>query len=288
MINHKMEKMKIAIIGLGLMGGSMAIDLKKRGFASHIIGVDTDLLHAQTAKKIGFVDEVLELEPAVTIADMIILATPANVTVTILPEILNIVDNQVVTDICSTKTHIYERIKSHQKRKNYVSAHPMAGTEHSGPWAAISGLFDGKAVILTDIEDSDTIALSKVRAMYDCLNMRELFMSTHNHDIHVAYVSHISHISSFALALTVLEKENNERNIFNLASGGFDSTVRLAKSSSEMWTPIFMQNAENVLTVLDTYIDRLKDFKRIIANNNSQEMNQLIKKANKIKKVLSN
>lgn len=164
----------------------------------------------------------------------------------------------------------------------------MAGTEHSGPWAAISGLFDGKAVILTDIEDSDPTALSKVRALYDSLNMRELFMSTHNHDIHVAYVSHISHISSFALALTVLEKENNERNIFNLASGGFDSTVRLAKSSSEMWTPIFMQNAENVLTVLDTYIDKLQDFKRSIANQNDQEMNQLINKANKIKKVLSN
>lgn len=279
--------MKIAIIGLGLIGGSMAIDLKKRGFAKHIIGVDTDLLHAQTAKQIGLVDEIMDLKLAIEASEIIILATPADATLRLIPKVLDLVDNQIVTDVCSTKAVISERVKFHQKRKNYVSAHPMAGTEHSGPWAALSGLFDGKAVIFTDAEDSEELALSKIKKMYVELNMRPLFMSAYNHDTHVAYVSHISHISSFALALTVLEKEKNEKNIFNLSSGGFDSTVRLAKSSAEMWTPIFMQNSDNVLTVLNTYIDKLKEFKWAIEHNNDKEVSDLITEANKIKKVLT-
>lgn len=279
--------MKIAIIGLGLMGGSMAIDLKKRDWANYIIGVDSDKLHAETAQKIGFVDELMSFEEAVDASELIILATPADATLQLLPKLLDAIDKQIVTDVCSTKVNISERIKFHHKRRNYVSAHPMAGTEFSGPWAAISGLFDGKAVIFTDAEDSDEKALSKVKNLYDTLNMRPLYMSAYNHDTHVAYVSHISHISSFALALTVLEKEKNEKNIFNLASGGFDSTVRLAKSSAEMWTPIFMQNGDNVITVLDTYINKLQEFKLAIEENNSQEIAELIKKANKIKKVLN-
>jgi prephenate dehydrogenase len=279
--------MKIAIIGLGLIGGSMAIDLKKRGWANYIIGVDSDKLHAETAKNIGFVDELMSFNEAIEASELIILATPANVTLKLLPKILDAIEQQIVTDVSSTKVEISERIKFHQKRRNYVSSHPMAGTEYSGPWAAISGLFDGKAVIFTDAEDSDEKALSTIKDMYDALNMRPLYMSAYNHDTHVAYVSHISHISSFALALTVLEKEKNEKNIFNLASGGFDSTVRLAKSSAEMWTPIFMQNGDNVITVLETYINKLQEFKSAIEKNNNQEITKLILKANKIKKVLS-
>ena len=279
--------MKIAIIGLGLIGGSMAIDLKKRNFCNHIIGVDTNKLHAETSKRLGLVDEILDIEKAIKESEIIILATPADATLRMIPKILDQIENQIVTDVCSTKVNISDRIKFHQNRKNYVSAHPMAGTEYSGPWAAISGLFDGKAVIFTDAEDSDEKALFKIRNLYDTLNMRPLYMSANNHDAHVAYVSHISHISSFALALTVLEKEKNEKNIFNLASGGFDSTVRLAKSSAEMWTPIFMQNNDNVITVLDTYIDKLQQFKAAIEENDNDKMNNLITKANKIKKVLS-
>ncbi|NOZ48200.1 MAG: prephenate dehydrogenase [Chlorobi bacterium] len=279
--------MKVGIIGLGLIGGSMAIDLKKRGFASQVLGYDNNKLHAQTALNLGIVDNVLDFENMIEQSELVILAIPADVTLKLLPKVLNNIENQVVTDVCSIKGNINERIKYHQKRGNYVAAHPMAGTEHTGPWAAQAGLFDGKAVILCDCEDSSEEALKTTRKLYEYLNMRPVYMGSVNHDIHAAYVSHISHISSFALALTVLEKEKNEKNIFNLASGGFDSTVRLAKSSAEMWAPIFEQNADNVLTVLDTYINKLQDFKEAIIKNNNGTVTKLIEEANKIKKVIS-
>ncbi len=279
--------MKICIIGLGLMGGSMAIDLKKRNYATHIIGYDQSNLHAKTAQNIGIVDEIMDIEDAVTSAEMVVLAIPADATLVILPKVLDLIENQVVTDVCSIKGNLAERIKYHQKRANYVAAHPMAGTEHTGPWAAKSGMFDGKAVIFCDAENSSEEALHTVKDMYDHLHMRPVYMNSFNHDAHAAYISHISHISSFALALTVLDKERNEKNIFDLASGGFDSTVRLAKSSADMWTPIFAQNSDNVVTVLDTYISKLQDFKKAIEENNKTSINQLITEANKIKKVLS-
>lgn len=279
--------MKIGIIGLGLMGGSMAIDLKKRNFATHIIGYDQNNLHAQTALKIGIVDEIMDFGEAVDSSDMVLLAIPADATLSMLPKVLDIVKSQVVTDVCSIKGNLAERIKYHHNRSNYVAAHPMAGTEYTGPWAAKSGLFDGKAVIICDAENSSDDALQTVKKMYSHLYMRPVYMNSFNHDAHAAYISHISHISSFALALTVLDKEKNEKNIFDLASGGFDSTVRLAKSSADMWTPIFTQNADNVITVLETYISKLKDFKRAIEENNKTNIDQLITEANKIKKVLS-
>ncbi len=279
--------MTVGIIGMGLIGGSMAIDLKKRNFAARIVGYDKSDLHAKTAHHLGIVDELGTLEETVASADLVILAIPADATLTVLPKVMDLIDDQVVTDVCSIKGNLAERIKYHQKRSNYVAAHPMAGTEHTGPWAAHSGLFDGKAVILCDAENSSEDALRLVRNMYDQLHMRPVYMNSFNHDAHAAYVSHISHISSFALALTVLDKERNEKNIFDLASGGFDSTVRLAKSSADMWTPIFAQNSDNVVTVLDTYIDKLKQFREAIKENNKPAINELINESNKIKKVLS-
>ncbi len=278
--------MTLTIIGLGLMGGSMAIDLRKRVFASHIIGVDNNKINANAALHIGFVDELCELEEAIKKADIVIIATPVDSAKKLLPKVLDLVENQVVTDMCSTKAGLHELVKYHIKRKQYVAAHPMAGTEYSGPWAAVSGLFDGKATILCDTEESDIRAVAQVRRIYDTLNMRVVFMNSCSHDVHAAYVSHISHISSFALALTVLEKERNEKHIFDLASGGFDSSVRLAKSSADMWTPIFQQNKENVLTVLDTYIDKLKDFRKYIETDEPDKVAELIKESNKIKRVL--
>ncbi len=278
--------MRISIIGLGLIGGSMAIDLRKRGFAKEIIGVDTSKLHLNTALNIGIIDRACEIDEAIDNADLIILAIPANETIKLLPKILDSVNHQIVTDACSVKGTICERVKYHHKRENFVASHPMAGTENSGPWAAQSGLFDGKAIIFCDAEDSSEQALSTIKKMYEYLNMRPLYMNAYNHDVHVAYVSHISHISSFALALTVLDKEKNEKNVFNLASGGFDSTVRLAKSSADMWTTIFENNAENVISVLDTYIDKLNDFKTAINESNTNKINNLINKANHIKKIL--
>ncbi len=278
--------MNIAIIGLGLMGGSAAIDLKKRGFAGKIIGVDNNKLHAETALHVGIVDEIATLDEAIRQSDLIMVAVPVDSALKLIPKILDRIKGQAITDMCSTKEMICRLVKYHPKRKNYVAAHPMAGTEFSGPWAAMSGLFDGKAVIFCDAEESDIRALATVRRMYETLNMRITFMDSTNHDRHVAYVSHISHISSFALALTVLDQERSQKHIFDLASGGFDSTVRLAKSSAEMWSPIFEQNAENVVQVLETYINKLKNFKDAISEGDRARMDDLINKSNKIKKIL--
>lgn len=278
--------MTITIIGLGLMGGSAAIDLKKRGIATKIIGVDTNKLHAETALHIGVVDELANLGEAITKSEIIIVAVPVDAAIKLIPKILDKITNQTVTDMCSTKGRICELVKYHPKRKNYVAAHPMAGTEFSGPWAAKSGLYDGKAVIFCDTEESDIRKVATTRRMFEALNMRVTFMDSDSHDRHAAFVSHISHISSFALALTVLDQEKNERHIFDLASGGFDSTVRLAKSSAEMWTPIFEQNATNVVEVLNTYIEKLNQFKDAISQGEGEKINGLINKSNHIKKIL--
>jgi len=278
--------MKLCIIGLGLIGGSMAIDLKKRKYTDYIYGVDQNNLHAHTALKISLVDEIVSLEEGVKNADIIILATPVNTSLQLLPQVLDLVDKQIVTDVSSTKENICSRVENHQKRAQYVAAHPMAGTEHSGPWAAQSGLFDAKAVIIAEAEKSEPKAIEEILRLFDTLNMKIIYMNAQNHDVHVAYVSHISHISSFALALTVLEKEQNEKNIFDLASGGFDSTVRLAKSSSDMWVPIFEQNAANIGVVLDNYIQQIQSFKENILKKNTEELTELILKANHIKKIL--
>lgn len=278
--------MQVGIIGIGLIGGSMAIDLKKRKFADRIVGVENDHLHATAALEIGLVDEIVSLEECISGSDIIVVATPVNAAIRLIPQILDKVDKQVVTDVCSTKEKINEIIHYHPNRKNFVAAHPMAGTEYSGPWAALPGLFDGRAGIICNAEDSDFRAVELIKSMYDCLNMRIIYMRAAHHDVHTAYVSHISHISSFALALTVLEKEKNEKNIFDLASGGFSSTVRLAKSNADMWAPIFSQNKENVLTVLDTYIEKLQEFKKHIGEYDEEGVKNLIYNANKIKRII--
>lgn len=278
--------MNITIIGLGLMGGSAAIDLRKRGFADRITGVDNNRLHAETALHIGIVDEICTLEEALPKCDLVIVAVPVDSALKLMPRILDGITGQTVTDMCSTKSGICDLIKYHPRRKNYVAAHPMAGTEYSGPWAAQSGLFDGKAVIFCDTQESDIRRVATVRRLFEALNMRITFMDAYSHDRHAAYVSHISHIGSFALALTVLDQEKNERHIFDLASGGFDSTVRLAKSSAEMWSPIFEQNAQNVVEVLDTYINKLSRFRQAISSSNRADLDELINKSNNIKKIL--
>ncbi len=278
--------MRVSIIGLGLIGGSMAIDLRKRGFTDYIIGVDKNNLHANTALNTGMVNKIDTLDKAIKNTELIILAIPTDQTIKLLPKILDKIHHQIIIDTSSVKGNVVERIKYHNKRANYVATHPMAGTENSGPWAAQSNLYDGKAVIFCDVEDTNLQALSLVKKMYDCLNMRTIFMSAYNHDVHVAYISHISHISSFALALTVLDKEKNEKNIFDLASGGFDSTVRLAKSSADMWISIFENNTENINTVLETYIQHLERFKKNIRDKNTKAILTMIHNANRIKKIL--
>ncbi|PCH67868.1 MAG: prephenate dehydrogenase [Bacteroidales bacterium] len=278
--------MILSVIGLGLIGGSIALDLKKRGFADKVIGVDNNTLNAYAAKKLGLVDEVQDLNTAVCSSDLVILAIPVDACLKALPNIMDLIDHQIVTDLGSTKEQLIESIANHPKRNQFVPAHPMAGTEFSGPQAAHSGLFDGKCSIICNPEDSDKKAVKLITEMFHCLKMRCVFMDAEVHDRQTAYVSHLSHISAFALSLTVLHKEKSEKHIFELASGGFDSTVRLAKSSAEMWTPIFKQNKKNIGKVLQKYINTLQQFKDLIEEDDLNGVNDLIFEANDIRRVL--
>ena len=283
--------MKVGIIGLGLIGGSIAVDLRRRGHAREILGVEADQVNAAAALKIGLVDKVTDLDECLSESDMVVLAVPVGAAVRLLPRILDSFyaagsAEKIVIDVCSTKEHLARSVRYHPCRRQYVATHPMAGTEYSGPWAAMSGLFDGHACIICDAEESAPNAVRRVEELYDVLNMRMIYMSSSSHDVHAAYVSHISHVSSFALALTVLDKEKDEKHIFDLASGGFSSTVRLAKSSSEMWTPILSQNRENVLHVMDTYIEKMNAFRQAIADGDEDAVRGLIEEANRIRRII--
>lgn len=276
----------ITIIGTGLIGGSMAITLRDKGFASKILGVESDSKHASRALELGLVDEITDLETAIASSGLIILAVPVNAAEQLLPMILDRVDRQVVMDVGSTKEGIIAAVEGHPKRPRFVATHPMWGTEYSGPDAAVVGAFIDKAAVISNKDDSDIDALDLVRQVYGILGMKLLYMEAASHDLHAAYVSHISHISSFALANTVLEKEREEDTIFGLASGGFESTVRLAKSNPAMWVPIFMQNRENLLDVLNEHISQLRKFKSCLERENYSYLQELIENANKIKKIL--
>jgi len=278
--------MRLAVVGIGLMGGSIALSLKKKGFVSHVIGVDQNIEHQQQALQLGIVDEIMSLEDAVTSSDIIALATPVNVAELLLPTILNLVNKQVVFDLGSTKESIVNVANAHSNKGRFVPTHPMWGTEFSGPTAAQTDAFVDKATVICNKTQVDADALAIIEQMYVQLGMHILYMDAIKHDIHVAYVSHISHITSFALANTVLEKEKESDAIFELASGGFESTVRLAKSNAEMWVPIFMQNKENVLDVLNEHISQLRKFKASLEKENPDYLLELIQNANKIKRIL--
>lgn len=278
--------MRLAVVGIGLMGGSIALSLKKKGFVSYVIGVDQNIEHQQQALQLGIVDEIMSLEDAVTSSDIIALATPVNVAELLLPSILNLVNKQVVFDLGSTKESIVNVANAHSNKGRFVPTHPMWGTEFSGPTAAQTDAFVDKATVICNKSQVDPDALEIIEQMYVQLGMHILYMDAIKHDIHVAYISHISHITSFALANTVLEKEKESDAIFELASGGFESTVRLAKSNAEMWVPIFMQNKENVLDVLNEHISQLRKFKASLEKENPDYLLELIQNANKIKRIL--
>lgn len=281
-----MQKINIAVVGVGLMGGSLALKCRKNGMAGNIVGVDNNKEHARVALEMGLVDQILDLAEAVNTADLVVLAVPVGVLVTILPLVLDLVDQQVVVDMGSTKTPVLSCIKTHPKRGRFVASHPMWGTEYSGPTAAVEHAFEHKAVILCNVEDSDEDATTTTKQLFASLNMHIIEMDAHSHDLHAAYVSHIAHITSFALANTVLEKEKEDNAIFEMASAGFESTVRLAKSSPEMWTPILMQNRENVLDVLNEHITQLRKFKSCLEKENWEYLNELMTKANQIRRII--
>lgn len=279
--------MKLAVIGLGLIGGSMALDLKDLNIVSKVYGVDQSEAHAKEALALKIVDEITNLEHVCKEADLIILSTPVNSLSTLLPKVLDLVGSKTtVIDVGSTKAKIGESVINHPKRKQFVSTHPMAGTEFSGPKAAHLGLFTNKALVICDSQESGEEHLKKVIEMYHKLGMRVLSMNSTQHDLHAAYVSHLSHISSFVLANTVLDKEKNVNAIFDLASAGFESTVRLAKSSPDMWAPIFEQNHEHIVEALSAYIDHLKVFHEKLVNKDYQGTKVLMSQSNEIKRVL--
>ena len=278
--------MRLAVIGIGLIGGSLALSLKKKGFVTNVIGVDNNPDHQAEALRLGIVDEIRSLEDAVKLSDIIAIATPVNIAEKLLPSVLDLVDQQIVFDLGSTKEAVAQIASAHAKKGRFVPTHPMWGTEFSGPSAAQSDAFENKATVICNKEQVDADALLTVERLYKTLGMHIVSMNATKHDIHVAYVSHISHITSFALANTVLEKEKESDNIFELASGGFDSTVRLAKSNAATWVPIFMQNKENVLDVLNEHISQLRKFKSCLEKENFEYLSDLIENANGIKRIL--
>ncbi len=278
--------MTIAIVGVGLIGGSIAITLKEKKFATRIIGADKNSDNLKKALQLGLIDEEASLEDAVKRADLVILAIPVDAILQTLPRVLDIVDKQVVMDMGSTKQNLLAAVENHPRRGRLVASHPMAGTEYSGPEAAVPNLFTGRTMVFCDVTNSDDDAFDLAEAVCEQLGMKAIFMNAKEHDIHTAYVSHISHITSFALALTVLEKEKSQGRIFELASAGFESTVRLAKSSPDMWVPIFRQNRHNVMDVLQEHIRQLQQMYDVLEKEDYDQFYKLIKKSNKIRRIL--
>ncbi len=278
--------MKITIIGLGLIGGSLAIDLRKNKFATELVGVDASEEHADQALKIGLVDRVENLEDGVKNADIVIIAIPVDKEVIVLPKVLDLISiSTTVTDMSSTKRVIIESVKNHPRRKNFVPAHPMSGTENSGPTAALGDLFKGRITILCNQADSGPQHLAMIEKMFQTLGMSIAYMSADEQDHSTAFVSHLPHAAAYALANAV--QSNEDRNIiFDLASGGFNSTVRLAKSSSTMWQPIFQQNRNYVVESLNVYIKHLKEFRDCLQNEEDDKLHDLIVNANKIRGIL--
>jgi prephenate dehydrogenase len=279
--------MKTTIVGVGLIGGSIAIDLRKAGIATKLIGVDQNITNASRAVELGLVDEILPLQEAIHQSELIITAIPVNAIRTVLINILDLAsDNTVVIDTGSTKSQICKAIENHPRRAQFIAAHPLAGTENSGPDAAFSGLFQTKTNIICEKEKSSAKALQVADQVFAALGMRTIFMDPVEHDKHIAYVSHLSHVSAFLLGQTVLDIEKDEKNIFNLAGSGFASTVRLAKSSPDMWAPIFEQNAEYLSQALLEYIMHLQKFQYLLMKRDINELHRIMTEANHIRKVL--
>lgn len=279
--------MRVFIAGLGLIGGSLALTLKERGTVEEVMGMEASEERAKEALSLGLADRIVPFEEGVTTADLIVLATPVDTIPMLAVKALNRVQKpQVVIDLGSTKGELCEVIDQHTRRSRFVAVHPMWGTEYSGPQAAVKGAFAGRTAVICERERSDEDALQMVEELLRTLQMPVIYMSAEEHDLHTAYVSHISHITSFALANTVLEKEREDRHIFDLAGGGFESTVRLAKSASSTWVPILMQNKYNVLDVLREHIHQLQLMRRMIERDDTTGLREVIDRANSIQRII--
>ena len=279
--------MKILIAGLGLIGGSFALALRDRGIADEILGVEKSDENAAEALRLGLADRIVTLEEGVPQADLVVLATPVDTIPLMAIKALNhVTDRQVLMDMGSIKAELCEVISMHARRGRFVAAHPMWGTEYSGPRAAQHGAFTGRNAVLCEAERSDADALATVERIFRTLDVPVVYMGAEEHDLHAAYVSHISHVTSFALALTVLEKEREERHIFDLAGGGFESTVRLAKSAAATWVPILLRNKYNVLDVLREHIHQLQIMRRMIERDDAEGLTSAFGKANSIQRII--
>jgi prephenate dehydrogenase len=276
----------VFVIGVGLIGGSLCLDLKKIFPEIKIHGIDISEDSLDLAIKLNLIDHKSCFE-ALHIADLILIATPVDIANNIIIEVLDTINEKtLVIDFGSTKNNICDKVTDHKNRKNYLASHPIAGTEFSGPESAFSGLFNDKTIILCDTEKTDQKLLKTAEDIFNSINMNIRYMDSLSHDKHIAYVSHLSHISSFMLGKTVMDKEKNENNIFDMAGSGFESTVRLAKSSPEMWAPIFKLNKDNIIESLDEYILNLKKFKILIQNDDSVQLKSEMKKTNYIINIL--
>lgn len=277
----------IYIIGVGLIGGSLALDIKKLDATTTIYGIDKNDEHLDIALENGIIDRKATIED-IKNADLVIVAIPVDVTVKELPKLLDMVsDDTLIVDVGSTKEAICSAVENHPKRRNFLAMHPIAGTEFSGPNAAILGLYNGKTNIICEVEETAFKLQEKALKLFSNIGMRMRYMKPKAHDKHIAYMSHLSHISSFMLGKTVIEKEKNERDIFDMAGSGFESTVRLAKSSPEMWTPIFEQNKTNVIETLEEYINNLTQFKELMQHNDFEAIFNEMKNTNYIKQILN-
>jgi prephenate dehydrogenase len=278
--------MNVVIIGIGLIGGSFAKDVKQLFPETRIIGVDKNDSHLDEALELNLIDEKGDYGNLKS-ADVVYVSIPVNALVHELPKILDAVgDETVVMDAGSTKRLICESVADHPNRRNFMACHPIAGTEFSGPSAAINGLYEGKTNIICEIEKTAFKLQEKALDIFQKMQMRIRYMNPEAHDKHIAYVSHLSHISSFMLGKTVIQKEKNERDIFDMAGSGFESTVRLAKSSPDMWTPIFEQNRDNVVETLEEYIQNLENFKQLLLNQDYDKVYTEMSDTNKIKQIL--
>lgn len=279
--------MKVVVIGIGLIGGSMVLNIKALHPEATILGMDANDNHLQQAIDLGVVEKAGTTEDLAD-ADFVIVSVPVDIALIVLPQVLDAVgENTIVFEVGSTKLPICEAVANHPKRRNYIATHPIAGTEFSGPSAAIKGLFQGKTNIICEVEKTTFKLQEKALQLFMAMGMRIRYMDPQSHDKHIAYVSHLSHISSFMLGKTVIDKETEEQDIFDMAGSGFESTVRLAKSSPAMWTPIFKQNKQQVVNTLEEYISNLSKFKTLLENEDYDAIYQEMQSVNKIKEILN-
>ena len=278
--------MKVGIVGLGLLGGSIGLKLKDLYDNITIYGYDIDYKSVSYCLKNKIIDVKFE-EEFISELDFIFLAIPVDSIKNQLSDYLNKTsDKTLIIDLGSTKFQICNSVENNQNRKNYLAAHPIAGTEFSGPNSAKKDLFNDKVMILCDTEKTDPNLLLDAKKIIKSLGMSIKTMNSKEHDKHIAYVSHLSHISSFMLGKTVMDKEDDEHAIYNMAGSGFESTVRLAKSSPEMWSSIFVENKKNIIESLDEYISNINNFKKLIEVSDQKTLNNEMKRINEIKNIL--